>query len=239
MRMLWLLLAIANALVLFVLGIGLFAQLGNDTSVGGYVVFIGVIIVFVLLQILFIKKFKTLNEIHRDNKSKEKQRRKDEQYKKEREVPGSKARINDLNADICITGKHMDGLPISEGAEVHLYRCPDKVIFERNNNTYELDLIKISDITIKTDIEIQKSYVSSVGGAVGGYVLFGPLGAMIGGRAKERKSETVEEYLIFSYKKENNDEISYISFEVTGQRNAPLFINLLDNIQSDKRTIQL
>ncbi|WP_162868789.1 hypothetical protein, partial [Klebsiella pneumoniae] len=66
----------------------------------------------------------------------------------------------------------MAGLPINEDAETYLYRCEDKVVFERNENTYELELEKIKDITIKTDIEIQKSYVSSVGGAVGGYVLF-------------------------------------------------------------------
>lgn len=46
---------------------------------------------------------------------------------------------------------------------------------------------------IKTDKEIQQQYVSSVGGAVGGAVLFGPLGAITGGRAKKK---TVKEVYI-------------------------------------------
>ncbi|MEH2944892.1 hypothetical protein VSQ32_19130 [Lachnospiraceae bacterium KK002] len=58
---------------------------------------------------------------------------------------------------------------------------------------FELEKSKITDMCIKTDKEIQQQYVSSVGGAVGGAVLFGPLGAITGGRAKKK---TVKEVYI-------------------------------------------
>ncbi len=53
----------------------------------------------------------------------------------------------------------------------------DRYIFTSGTMNFELEKSKITDMCIKTDKEIQQQYVSSVGGAVGGAVLFGPLGA--------------------------------------------------------------
>jgi len=46
--------------------------------------------------------------------------------------PGTKQRIQFLGAELCISAKHMDGLPVAEGADMYLYLCDDKMIFERN-----------------------------------------------------------------------------------------------------------
>jgi len=207
--------------------VGLFASIGDQNN-------IFVAIVIFLIFIVCIKKY-------RDSKNPaliaKKEQSKNERLEKEKLIPGSKARIAELGADICINARHMAGLPINEGADTFLYRCEDKVIFERNETTYELELTKIKDITIKTDVEIQKSYVSSIGGAVGGYELFGTFGAMIFGRAKEKKSQIIEKYLIFSY--ENTDNIEYISFEVTDIPYATLFENLMDNKKRIRTTVKL
>ena len=80
---------------------------------------------------------------------------------------------------------------------------------------------------MKTDVEIQKQYVSSVGGAVGGYMLFGGLGAMIGGRAKERETAKTEYYLIITYRK--NDELAYISFKADNQWTAEKFVEIVSS----------
>lgn len=160
---------------------------------------------------------------------------KKEQFEAESNIIGSKSRQQLLDADLCIKAKHMAGLPIAEGAEIFVYRCKAKIIFERNQDTIELDISKVRDILIKTDVEIQKSYVSSAGGAVGGYVLFGPLGAIIGGRAKEKKSTTIEKYLIFAYEKDN--ELDYISMEVTNEPNAVLFNTNYYDISKNERKI--
>ena len=74
---------------------------------------------------------------------------------------------------------------------------------------------KIVDITIKKDIEIQKQYVSSVGKAVGGAIMFGTLGAIIGGRTKTKKTYDIDYYFIITYIKENQPE--YISFICNGK----------------------
>ena len=66
----------------------------------------------------------------------------------------------------------------------------------------------------KSETEIQQQYVSSVGGAVGGAVLFGPLGAMIGGRAKKKTDTTTTYYMIITYKNAENN-IAYIGFDIS------------------------
>ena len=201
-----------------------------------YVVIIVLFLLIALLEVFLIKRYKKIfSKEAQEARDKIKSQREKEIFESESKILGSSARCKLFGADICIKVKHMAGLPIAEGAEVYIYRCPDKVIFERNQNTIELSVTKISDILIKTDVEIQKSYSSSVGGAVGGYVLFGPLGAMIGGRSKEKKSTVIEKYLIFSYT--NKESIQdFISFEVTNEQNASLFNDIYYDLSKNKRT---
>lgn len=238
-RTIFLLLSIILGIYLIYAVFSLINNIGNYTSFVEYLIVFIVLLGLIFLELFFVKRYKKYSDpelLKQEKRNKELKLK--EEWDKEKIIPGSKARINDLGADICINARHMTGLPINEGADTFLYRCEDKVIFERNETTYELELTKIKDITIKTDVEIQKSYVSSVGGAVGGYVLFGPLGAMIGGRAKEKKSQNIEKYLIFSYEN-NNNNIEYISFEVTNIPNATLFENLMDNKKRIRSTVKL
>ena len=77
-----------------------------------------------------------------------------------------------------------------------------------------------------------------MGGAIGGAVLFGPLGAMIGGRAKERQTITVEKYLVFTY--EDNEELKYIAFYVNNNKKAKKFVKaLLNNVTLRRREFGL
>lgn len=122
-----------------------------------------------------------------------------------------------------MSAKHMDGLPWGEQADCNVYLYPDKYVFWRNKNTYTLSMDKITDVCIKTDVEIQKAYVSSVGGAIGGAALFGKLGAMIGGRVKEKTDTTISKFLIFTYNKDG--ETKYISFEIPFyNKKAPKYV---------------
>lgn len=147
------------------------------------------------------------------------------------------AKMSSIGATKNISAKHMAGLPIPEGADCSIFLCEDKIIFERNEKSYTLPMTKITDITIKTDTEIQKSYVSSIGGAVAGGILFGPLGAIIGGRTKEKSSKKENQYLIFSYDKDNC--IDYISFDVTGILGASSFVYYFLSIPKEKSEIIL
>ena len=96
----------------------------------------------------------------------------------------------------------------------------DKIILPSGIPT--IDTACIADVAITNDVEIQKSNVSSIGGAIGGAVLFGPLGSMIGGRSKEKTSNIVTSYLVFTYL--DHDEIKYISFNCTNDFKAMKFV---------------
>lgn len=108
--------------------------------------------------------------------------------------------------------QHVAGLPMPQGFGCSIAFEEDKITIDGGGNTYRVDSYKITSVDTKSDFEIQKQYVSSAGGAVGGALLFGPLGAIVGGRAKEKKTTVSSHYLIITYKKDQ--QIDYISFEI-------------------------
>lgn len=114
-----------------------------------------------------------------------------------------------------ITAKHTYGLPVAEGLICTIQAYKDHVDFISGTTHITLEGKKITDMCIKSETDIQQQYVSSIGGAVGGAVLFGPLGAMIGGRAKKKTSKTTTFYFIITYK--NADAaLAYLGFDVSG-----------------------
>ena len=114
-----------------------------------------------------------------------------------------------------IVAKHTYGLPVAEGLICTIQAYKDHIDFYSGTTHIKLDGEKITDMCIKNETEIQQQYVSSIGGAVGGAVLFGPLGAMIGGRAKKKTAKTTTLYFIITYK--NADAaLAYLGFDVSG-----------------------
>ena len=69
--------------------------------------------------------------------------------------------------------------------------------FEGSGIRYELSKDKVTDIAVKTDVEIQQQYVSSAGGALAGGMLFGPLGAIVAGRTEAKRSRAGAELFDF------------------------------------------
>lgn len=122
-------------------------------------------------------------------------------------------------ASLAVRMQHVHGLPIAENTPCTVYSTPDKYEIEVQGNTFNLDKNKVTDVSIKTETEVTNQYVSSIGGAIGGAVLFGPLGAVIGGRAKKKKSTDIRKYLIMTY--ESEGEIKYVGFDVTANYQAP------------------
>ncbi len=117
------------------------------------------------------------------------------------------------NASLMDTFVHFNGLPIPEGVACKIMSLPDRYDFIANGATISLDKNKVTDICLKSDAEIQKQYISSAGGAVGGALLFGPVGALIGGRVKEKESKQIFTYLIFTY--ETDGDLKYLAFDVS------------------------
>lgn len=125
--------------------------------------------------------------------------------------------LNELKAQGLlqeIVAKHTYGLPVAEGLFCTIQAYTDHFDFYFGNVHISLANEKIIDVCTKSETEIQQQYVSSVGGAVGGAVLFGPLGAMIGGRAKKKTDTTTTYYMIITYKNAENN-IAYIGFDIS------------------------
>lgn len=131
--------------------------------------------------------------------------------------------LKDKGVTYSLTTRHTSGLPIAENTQCTIHSYPDRYEIAANGAQFNLNKAKVNDVCLNTDVEIQKRYVSSVGGAVGGAALFGPLGAMIGGRVKEKKDRIIHTYLIFTYTK--NNAIDYIGFDTTGNYDAVKFVN--------------
>lgn len=88
-----------------------------------------------------------------------------------------------------------------------------RIIMQANGQEFNLQTDKLIDVSIMTNTEIQKQYVSSAGGAVAGAMLLGPIGAILGGSASKRSIKTNTKYLIFTYLADVQKK--YILFDVT------------------------
>lgn len=118
--------------------------------------------------------------------------------------------------NITMTGKLqlVGGLgELPEGSNCKVKYNSEKIVFHVSGQEFTLDASKMLDVSIMTSTEIQQQYVSSIGGAVAGALLLGPLGAIIGGSASKKKITNKRKYLIFTYI--STDETKYIVFDVT------------------------
>lgn len=112
--------------------------------------------------------------------------------------------------DFHIKLAHLMGLNFPEDTVILITYKKDSFTFSANNIEFSLPIERIKDLSIKTSQEIQQQYVSSVGGAVTGAILFGGLGAIIGGRAKKKNVKKITKCLIITYLKDN--KMKYIAF---------------------------
>ena len=133
--------------------------------------------------------------------------------------------------------EHLTGLPIAEGAMCTIYLKSDGYEFERNNQKFKLNFNKVRDVAVKSTSEIQSSYVSSAGGAIGGAMLFGPLGAIIGGRAKKKTSAKITKCLIILANTE--DGLKCISFDCTNKLSAVRFLSAFKRIKKESIVTEL
>lgn len=130
--------------------------------------------------------------------------------------------------------KHVCGLPLAENTECTIYLAKDKIVIDAFNNIYTLDISKILDISMKNSKEIK----NSISGAVGGALLFGPIGALIGGSKNE-----FHRFFIIIYK-DKDFEQKCISFDMNNTskeiRDIYNYIQEFKIIKSkDKQKIEL
>lgn len=104
----------------------------------------------------------------------------------------------------------LSGLNMPTGTTCKVVAAGDKMVISALKQEYTLPNRKIIGVDIQTMKDFQKQYVSSIGGAVAGGVLLGPLGAILGGMAQQKTIKNTTPLLIVTYEKEPMD-IQYIN----------------------------
>lgn len=120
-----------------------------------------------------------------------------------------KIRIQTVKCKLQLVG----GLDLAAGSICSAVCSPESISFSASGQTFTLSPEKLIDVSVMTPQEIQTQYVSSVGGAIAGGILLGPIGAALGGSAQKKKTKIVRQYLIFAYQADS--EVKYIVFDVT------------------------
>lgn len=102
---------------------------------------------------------------------------------------------------------------LPQGSICKVFYNQNRIRFIASGQEFTLEANKMIDVSVMTPTEIQKQYISSVGGAIAGAVLLGPIGAIIGGSASKKTIRKTNRYLVISYR--SDEEIKYIIFDVS------------------------
>ncbi len=114
------------------------------------------------------------------------------------------------NNNILLSLNHTLGLPIPENTLCKIYVSPERYEIKADNQSFYLSRDKVTAVDLKTEAEVQNSYLASAGNYLKSY---GPLGELIINRTGNSIASVDISYLIFTYTKEN--AIDYIAFNTT------------------------
>lgn len=109
---------------------------------------------------------------------------------------------------------HVAGLDLPPDVKCKVAYWPDRLTFSAMNQEFSLDHRKVISVAKTTQKQLRRQYVSSAGGAVAGAALFGPVGALIGGSARQKTIRDYTRYLIFAYGGPSEDT-KYIVLRLT------------------------
>ncbi len=133
--------------------------------------------------------------------------------------------------------EHVAGLPISEGKVCACFLMPNAIMVEVNQSQYYIGSGQLTEVSVKTDVEVREAYVSSAGGALAGGMMFGALGAAVGGRAKKKTSYNVHKYLMIGYVQNEDERVNIACFKYT--KDADIFVKAFANLPKQARYVQL
>lgn len=108
----------------------------------------------------------------------------------------------------------IDGLPLPTGTRCLVSVYADVLAIEALGQRFTLNQRRIFNVSVSTVKQLQKQYVSSVGGAIAGGLLLGPLGAIIGGSAKQKNVKSFDRFLIFAYTDDSGAGAKHLVFAV-------------------------
>ena len=125
--------------------------------------------------------------------------------------PTIKGKMERPGVKVFVSVQCVSGLPVPQNTLSQIYYFDDHLEINAGGVEYNLNMERIQDISIQTDVDTQTQYVSSAGGALLGAAIAGPLGAAVAGRTKKEKTQTVNSCLVISYI-DKAGCIAYISF---------------------------
>lgn len=192
-------------LIILAVVAGFFAMILINPELLAYLIMTAVVLAIIFGVYLVIKM---LNNLKNKYLPKKDEVNFEPKYSTQKDKVSSKPKYIPLIAIL----NHAVGLPVAENLSCTLKYMEDCIKIEVGTTEFNLNLNKIIDMTITSDVEIQNHYSSSIGGAVGGAILFGPLGAMVGGRSKKKQSKVTTYFFVITYN--SNNEVKYISFYV-------------------------
>lgn len=131
------------------------------------------------------------------------------------------------------TGKYplVGGLDLPANMVCSVVCLKSGVVFLANQQEFFLAAEKLVDVSIVSRTQLQNQYVSGFGAAAG-TMPFIP--AALGGMAGRRTVRSNSIFLIFTYR--GQDEIKYISFDVTGKyRDARRFETRFKSLKNKSR----
>lgn len=153
--------------------------------------------------------------------------------KKKQEKSNIKEAGNKYGAQYSTKINHICGLLLAENSECIIHLCENQIIIEGTSNIFKLNREKILDMNIKTSKEVQ----NSISGAVGGYILLGPIGAFIGGSTTD-----FHRFFIIIYQGKENEK-QCISFDMKDNLEAlkeiNMYINIFKSDKENKKEIEL
>jgi hypothetical protein len=136
---------------------------------------------------------------------------------------------------------HVEGLPISEKTICVLSLTPDKLLIEGGGTDFNIGNSQIRAVEVKTDTEIANIVHSSAAKGIAGGLLFGPIGLIVGSRAKSKEKRTNTYYLIINYMN-SSGEMAALMFDGGP---SPLGANKISNklrpvvLDNPRQTVQL
>lgn len=94
----------------------------------------------------------------------------------------------------------VEGLPVPTGSKCSLYLKSNGILCESVGTEFSIPKERIISVVVDKSKNIQKQVVSSSGGALAGGLMFGAVGAAIGGRAKTKNVVSKKTFLSVVYK---------------------------------------
>lgn len=177
-----------------------------------YIVMLMIPVFFLILSIVSYKRTKKMKKALKENKQ-------------------QLLSKNDAIDYVALT--HTTGLPIAEDAPCGLLLKADSLEISGGGTTFNLPKSRILSVSEKTDVDVQKQYVSSTGRAIAGGLMFGAVGAAVGGRAKKKETKTTTLYLVVTYKKDA--DVAYLMFKIGAYTNKETR-NFINNLKSGIQT---